>query len=190
MPHPLLALADEFVDLPDLICPTCRIGHLTAPKQWVTGGDAATTEAQRQGADDFDPDWITSVFTGILKCPRDTCQERVAVTGAWRVAMPPDGTGPYLDVVRLTYARPALTLVNRPLGTPDPVTTACRAAAEIVWVDPSDAANRLRVVVEELLTAQGVPQTASTRSPGGNRRRIKTHDRIEILAKRKPSNCS
>ncbi|QOC94725.1 DUF4145 domain-containing protein [Micromonospora craniellae] len=186
MPHPLLALADEFVDLPDLICPTCRIGRLTVPKPWVTGGDAATTEARRQRPDDFEPDWITGVFTGILECPRDTCQERIAVTGGWRLAISPDAAGPYLDVVRLTYARPALILVDCPPGTPDRVTAACRAAAEIVWVDPSGAANRLRVAVEELLTAQGVPRTASPRSPGGRRRRIKTHERIELLAKRKP----
>ncbi|MER7272542.1 hypothetical protein ABT344_30160 [Micromonospora carbonacea] len=93
MPYPLLALADEFVDVPDLICPTCRIGHLTAPKQWVIGGDTAMRQARHQRPDDFEPDWITGVCTGILEFLRDTCQERVAVTGDWRVAMPPGATG-------------------------------------------------------------------------------------------------
>jgi hypothetical protein len=83
-----------------------------------------------------------------------------------------------------------MSSVDCPPVAPDRVTAACRAAAEIVWVDPSGAANRLRVAVEELLTAEGVPQTSSPRRPGGKRPRIKTHDRIELLATRKPKKAA
>lgn len=75
MVHPLLPLADEFVAPPDLRCPTCGYGHLVKKQRFITHEDAATADAKVQRPDDWDPDWITGVFTGFLVCAHAGCGE-------------------------------------------------------------------------------------------------------------------
>jgi hypothetical protein len=78
--------------------------------------------------------------------------------------------------------------VDCPSSTPGPVAAAGRAAAEIVWIDPAGAAGRLRIAVEELLTAQRVPRYRMEMKPGRPAKRVRrtTHKRIELFAQRKP----
>jgi hypothetical protein len=136
-------------------------------------------------------DSITGVFSGFLVCAHTGCGETVVLAGDYRVGDDPDpekNGGLYAGFYRLTYARQTLTLVDCPSGTPEPVAAAGRAATEIVWVDPAGAAGRLRVAVEELLTAQRVPRYWREVKPGkpGKRVRRTTHQRIELFGQRKP----
>ncbi|MBF5033049.1 DUF4145 domain-containing protein [Micromonospora sp. ANENR4] len=188
MVHPLLPLAEEFEEVPDLRCPTCKSGHLIRQEPFVLRGDAASEQVKRVRPDVFEPDMIDGVFTGFLTCGRPTCGEHVAVAGGWRVGHPATyEEEEYPDSFRLSYAQPALILVDCPAGTPESVVQACRAAARIVWVDPAGAAGRLRLAVEELLTAQKVSQARITRKPGKPAKRVRrtTHERIVEFGTRK-----
>ncbi|WP_157570782.1 DUF4145 domain-containing protein [Microtetraspora malaysiensis] len=190
MAHPLLPLAQEFIAPPDLRCPTCQYGHLVKKQKFITHDDAATSVAKTQEPDAWEPDWSTGVFTGFLVCAHAGCGETVVLAGDYRVGDDPDPVknGPWAAFYRLTYARPALTLVDCPVGTPESVVAAGRVAAEIVWIDPAGAAGRLRVAVEELLTAQRVPRFRMAAKPGKPIKRVRrtTHQRIELFAQRKP----
>jgi hypothetical protein len=83
--------------------------------------------------------------------------------------------GEYDAFLRLRFASPALMLVTLPPATPQPVADAVKAAAAALWLDPGAAANRLRLAVEELLTAQRVPRFSKSST---KRIRMSTHQRI------------
>jgi Domain of unknown function (DUF4145) len=51
-----------------------------------------------------------------------------------------------------------------------------RLRGDVIWADPSAAANRLRFAIDELLTAQGM---ARYRNVSGKRRRLTTDRRIQ-----------
>jgi hypothetical protein len=192
MTHPLLPLAQEFIALPDLRCPTCQYGHLAKTQEFITHDDAASIDAKAQEPDGWEPDWVTGVFSGFLVCAYASCRETVVLAGDFRVGDAPDPEKAgdiYEGFYRLTYARPALMLVDCPAGTPESVVAASRAAAEIVWIDPAGAAGRLRVGVEELLTVLQVPQYRKVAKPGKPDKEIRrtTHDRIEWYGQREQS---
>lgn len=58
----------------------------------------------------------------------------------------------------LLYCEPALRLVTVPPPTPRNVKQAIDAAAQVIWMSPPSAANRLRAAIEYLLTEIGVPE--------------------------------
>lgn len=71
--------------------------------------------------------------------------------------------GQYETFYELKYCEPALRLLAVPAGTP-----------ELIWLNPSSAANRLRAAIDQLLTDLGVSKSGST------------HKRIERLAAPRP----
>jgi hypothetical protein len=87
-----------------------------------------------------------------------------------------DGTTDYCDVFRLRFAVPALKIIVPPRRTPKTVTRAIESAGIIVWADANAAAGRLRIAIDELLTAYGMP---CFRNTNGRRRRLSTHERIK-----------
>ncbi len=87
-----------------------------------------------------------------------------------------DGRSFEVDVYRLRFAAPPLKIVASPVGTPDTVIKAIDGATAVIWTDPSAAANRLRVAIEELLTAHRIRRFRNVR---GKRIRLNTHDRIQ-----------
>jgi hypothetical protein len=171
---------------PHALCPSCEQGHLNS-EPLVT---VPTADAERlRGDDDWEPDWITGSFHGVLRCSLASCAEPVVVSGDYKVDMElaPDGKwfGAYAPFVRLRYAQPALSMITCPDATPDAAKAAIAAASLVVWIDPGAAANRLRLAIEEILTAQRVRRFNT--APGRKRRRLPTHTRIVEFSARKPA---
>jgi hypothetical protein len=129
---------------------------------------------------------IVGHFHGVLKCTFGKCAESVTVAGDFCVDydVTDDGRTTEFEYFWLRYSAPALTLVKPPPGTPDTVIAAIKSAAGVIWLDPSAAANRLRVATEELLTAQKVRRT--TINKNRKREQLITHDRIVAFKKVQP----
>lgn len=128
---------------------------------------------------------LEGTFSGWLRCAG--CDERVAVSGDWCVDYDiitnvTEEYGSYYDAYRLRYAWPPLRLVAAPEGASESVIAAAKAAGALVWADPSAAASRLRIAVEEFLTALRIPRFTR----GAGRRRLTTHTRIDRLATTRP----
>ncbi len=77
----------------------------------------------------------------------------------------------YDTFYKLKYCEPALRLIAGPDGTPDAVKRAIESASQVIWLNPSSAANRLRAAIEHLLTELGVSKSGPT------------HKRVKVLAK-------
>lgn len=163
-------------DWPHVNCPACRNGLLIPD---VLQAVPSTASERAQTHESWEPDWISGTFHGILRCALPSCAETVAVVGNLKVepALAPDGNwydGEYEDKFQLRFALPPLTIVAPLAETPEEVKEAIRSASQILWTDPSAAANRLRFAIEALLTDRGIPRFPAK----GTRTRLTTHARI------------
>ena len=180
MSHPLRNFAHEVDehDWPTAVCPTCRAG--TLPYKAVTALEDPTA-ASWHGHERWEPDMIYGTFHGDLQCTNPACGQFVVITGTYRVVMNngEPAYGDYGDLFQVKWFDPPLTLLDVPPSAPQAVKDAVSAAARIVWVDPSAAANRLRTAVERILDDKRVKKTFIDKH--GKRQRSSAHRRIEAF---------
>jgi Domain of unknown function (DUF4145) len=157
-----LKALDDYVsrsDWPRAGCPVCGDGYLI-PETFET---LESPESMRLHDDEsWEPDWIRGTFHGSLKCVIPSC-------------------GEWAELFRLRIALPAFPILTPPSETAEQVKEAIHGASEVLWVDPSAAANRLRFAIETALTAIGMRRY--TRK-NGKLIRISTHQRITEFKKR------
>ncbi|WP_146169023.1 DUF4145 domain-containing protein [Actinoplanes italicus] len=189
MDHPLLPLTDWFFNLPHIICPTCSRGHLEKRTKFYTQRSGPSHQAENERPDEFEPEWVLGVFTGMLSCSLAGCWETVAVAGDYETVQEPTEYGSWTEQYRLRFARPAPSIVDCPARTPRAVREATDAAAAVIWTDPAGAAGRLRVAIEELMTAQNVTKTrivTNQQTQKRHRRHRMADERIKEFARTKP----
>lgn len=171
-----LRLLDGWVreaEWPHVTCPTCGDGSLGVKS--IKTEDCGESIRGRDH-DAWEPEWLHGTFHGALQCGRSACQETVTIAGDYRVDWVGGESSPYDASFRLRFATPPLILVVLPGRTPEAVVTAVTGAAAVIWTDPSAAANRLRVAVDELLTASRQRRFEVKKH---QRVRLTTHQRIE-----------
>lgn len=182
VPLSLLPLASWFPhgNWPRLPCGSCDVGELRVGT--ATEIDVAAQHRDHPG---WEPEWIHGFFTLSAQCSNRDCSQGVAViVGDMKVDADVDERGhwhgEYHTFYRIRYVDPPLALVKVPSGCPDDVSSAIADASRLLWIDSGSAANRLRTVVELLLTALGVRKTTS------GRKHMTTHARIEALRTTRP----
>lgn len=178
----VLPLAEWFKhsEWPDALCPACEIGALRADTAAEHEGTASSNARTHE---EWDPEWISGLFTCVLRCQRSTCQEIVAAMGRWKVREEYEAYGPpeYEKFYLLEMTTPPLPIIRIPASCPSPVRESVHRAARVVWVDPGAAASRLRVAIELLLDAKGIPRRTRATS-GGSLSQLTLHSRIGRLA--------
>ncbi|MFN3256987.1 MAG: DUF4145 domain-containing protein [Ilumatobacter sp.] len=168
---PLLPLGSWFPqgNWPRLPCGECSTGELQIGKP--TEIDIAAGYQDHEG---WEPEWIHGHFTVQAECSNRSCRSIALVAGKMKVDADVDEGGhwygEYDTFYELRYCDPPLRLLTVPDGTPEDVKRAIESASQVVWMDPSSAANRLRASIEYLLTDLGVPKRGTT------------HTRIQRLA--------
>lgn len=179
--RPLCDWIDQ-AEWPHVTCPVCGEGRATAEAFSRVSSGAVESLKEHEG---WDPDWDSGAFHGLLRCGLPKCREPVLVVGEFRIESEVQSVdawrGGYASLLRLRFAQPSLVLLDCPAGTPEAVVRAVAAAAALVWADPGAAANRLRLAIEELLTAQDVPRLEVG---GTGRRTLSAHRRIESFRAR------
>lgn len=146
---------DHLEDWPHIPCPTCARGGLLPVHDSFVAEEAETSKTLEHH-EGWDPDWIHGGFHGVLACSKKTC-DRVRVIGEMNVGYTARRSDqPYEAHWTPTLFLPALPLLeNRKLCPPE-VGERVDAAAKILWLDPSAAANRVRTAVEALMDDRGV----------------------------------
>lgn len=168
----------EWHSLPALPCPACKIGDLAA-EEYTTVESQASAKMHDHPA--WEPDWISGQFMGTLRCSRGGCSEPVVVAGDysvdWTSYEEENGefySGPG-DHIKIRYTHPPIPIMTYPEAVPEEVKDRITQAERVIWMDPGAAANRLQLAIEQLLTAQGVRKTMTSK---GQRTRLTTHARI------------
>lgn len=180
MAHPLKEFAAEVSEheWPIAVCPKCRAG--TIPYTPVTMFEDPES-ASRHDHEAWDIDMVFGTFYGSSQCTNPACGQWVVMTGRYRVVENngEPGYGQYGELFQLKTFDPPLSILELPSAVPTEVAEAVEAAARVVWLDASSAANRLRTAVERILDHQGVRKTMITKKR--TRRRLSAHERIEVF---------
>lgn len=166
-------------------CPRCKDGMVRIGSNSMTVVEPE--HSKRHHADDnFEPDWISSAFTGMLICDNTQCGEVVAVSGTTseEMAYDEDDYGLPIGQHWETVYHPASMYPAPPLFTlaeqfPDTVKAELKLAFQLFWADLSASTSRLRTSLERVLDDRGIPAF----KPGkkGKQVRLFLNERIDMF---------
>ncbi|EPD6317936.1 DUF4145 domain-containing protein [Cronobacter sakazakii] len=163
-------------------CPAC--GQLTLEIIQESLYEAPTSE--NRGMQDelwFEADMYSGVFCCMAKCSRSQCREVVCCSGISRYesGWEHEKGMVYWQVFKPVNFVPALNPFTIKVECPEEISEPLAASFSVYLAQPGSAANLIRITVERLLTAIGVPE----RNDKG--KRIVLHERLE---KHLPDNYS
>lgn len=150
---------------PTWVCPACRSESLTilaGSFHW----EAIPASVTRWQNTDAELEDIELVFSCLLKCDLGRCGTFVAVSGSGYVTDTPwqaqeQGEPPQMELFQARNFTPALYAFNIPSGCPEHVGEPLRQSFSLFLNASSAAANAIRIALEELMTALGVPLTGT-----------------------------
>lgn len=142
-------------------CPGCGQKTLEIITETFVVNDTRDT-IKHSGEDWFEPEMHRAVFSCMARCTRRLCGEVVACSGdsGWEMQGWDDGTsnyGYYQWFHPKTFF-PSLHAFELPATCPDEITEPLLASFSIFLIQPSAAANLIRISVERMLTAMGVEE--------------------------------
>jgi len=154
-------------------CPAC--GQLTLQIKKETLHQALTYESRQIWKEEWSqPDMLSGVFSCMAECYRPQCGEVVVCSGTSGNEEDWDDTGiNYYHVYTPVNFVPPLNpfIINKKCS--DEISEPLVASFAVYLAQPGSAANLIRITVERLLTAIGVPELNE------KGKRIVLHDRLE-----------
>ncbi len=175
----------SFSSLPGWICSECQTGTMREVEgQRLVHEPPWSRDARDHEA--WDPDWISEDFAVILECQNPDCAKGSVVSGTTSQQYV-QLTATELDYELMLHPSNftiAPLIFKAPNGTPDTVIYELDRAFHLFWSDTTAAANKIRNVVEAVLTQQKVKRT--TLSKKNRRVRLNTHGRIKEYEAKKP----
>ena len=166
---------------PPWICPTCLAGNLRFIKNnFLRKEDFRSRKNSEE--DQFDPSWVTYVFSGLLCCTNDQCREIVSCSGTGtveRIIFEDEFMQDYQDNFHAKYFEPPLRIINIPTSCPQEVSAPLEESFSMYFISPKATLNNVRIAIEQLLTKIGVKRYSLNKK----RKRIllMLHDRIKLL---------
>lgn len=158
----------------DWPCPEC--GQLTLEIEKESFRHAATAETQKDRDEEwFEPDMTRFIFSCIARCSRASCGEVVACQGTGGVEENEElskAVEQYYLWFRPLSFLPALPPFQLPHKCPEKIAAPLTGAFSVFLMQPGAAANLIRIAVERMLTAMGVPEVKGK----------KLHHRLEALS--------
>lgn len=146
---------------PDWMCPTCRKGILRIVKH--SFNKVHTRESlQALSHPNWEPCFTTYIYSCLLQCNNDKCQDIVASTGGGSADIEEDyyqGQSKIqcVDHFRPTFFEPPLAMIDIPADCPAEVKEPLQESFRLFFCSPAAAGNNVRMAVEALLTQLGVP---------------------------------
>ncbi len=168
------------------VCPTCEKGVLRIKKDLFHSVETRNSEEAHRH-DMWDPDWIKYIFSCLLECSNEGCQDQVSCSG---VGFVEQGVGydengdlfsDYNNFYRPKYFVPHLKIFKYPADTPEEVSEEIEASFELFFCNPPSASNHIRIALENLLTHMKVKKYSIKNK---KRRYLNLHSRIDMLPKK------
>ncbi|MEQ9217894.1 MAG: DUF4145 domain-containing protein [Cyclobacteriaceae bacterium] len=177
-----LWLKDSFSKnkIPDWICPSCESGLLKVVAEQFHFEETVLS-ASWHSHDDWDPEFIVYVFSGMLKCTN--CKDFVSFLGKGSVDhvhyydnIQDEYFEDYNDVFIPLYFHPTLKLFKISSSCPEDIKNEIIESFKLFWSDLPSCANKVRTSLEMLMNHFKVKKTYLQ---GGKRRNLSLHKRIE-----------
>lgn len=165
-------------------CPACRRAHLRLDAKSLRAEETKDSRDARLH-EDWEPEWMSYIFSAWMKCSDPRCAECAVVTGTGGVApewSEEEGMTWEDYFVPLTLS-PMPDVIEIPQKCPPEVAEELRAAFRLVWSDPAASANRIRTAIERLMDALGIKRR--TRGKNGLAD-LSLHARLVQFQKREP----
>lgn len=127
------------------------------------------------------------LYSAIADCTLTRCGESYIISGTARWQYDTDPHDPYSQQWKAHTIRsvfPALAFIDIPSQTPEPVRRHIKRACVLYWSDRLACLNALRVGVEAICDAKGIPATRPRQ--GGGSTNIPLHNRLEQLGQTDP----
>lgn len=183
VPNRLLTLA-EWVSRdtwPSVPCHECGRGlvHLKGNLHTVTD-EPSQIALERANAGLGPREELSGHASGTLVCTNPSCKNQHLVSGEWKELVDFDEAAwrdVYVDHILVKLIAPTLPIIAIPPATPAKVTAAIHAASDVIWLNPSAAANQLRQAIEEILNHKKVRRTPVKK---GGKPYLTTHQRISL----------
>ena len=169
-------------DIPLWKCPTCSRGILELNKKELQKTETVLSKSYHDEPE-WDHEFITENFAGVLKCQLKKCGECIYITGQLRYSYEEvtykDGLND-IDLVQRLYPKffqPPLHLFDLGDELPSDVEVAIENAFSLFWVDKPACANATRKVVEEIMDDQRIRKTVVR----NRKKRLGLHQRLVIF---------
>lgn len=168
------------------MCPRCIVGSFQSTENQIIIETPNSVESRDH--EEWEPDWIEDDFSSILKCSNDKCKETTVVSGYTRRDFHQVDWDKYESNM---YFYPkcfttAPLIFRPPPDTPDAVRAELIDAFSLFWLDSKASANKIRNVVESILTDKNVKRFYVKNK---KRKRLDTHARILEYENSDPENA-
>ncbi|WP_430644051.1 DUF4145 domain-containing protein [Aeromonas salmonicida] len=146
----------------DWMCPTCKKGYLRLiDNSFKVHERRYSREAHVHP--NWDPAWQENVYSCMLKCNNEQCEEVVANSGTggfeidyfYGVDDVPDHR--LVSFFRPRFFEPPLAIIDIPINCPATVAQPLQESFRLFFCSPSSSSNNVRIAIEVLLTELGVP---------------------------------
>jgi len=175
---------ERFAKLPAWTCSRCQKGTLiVTDDEKIQFTPRIYIEARSDP--EFEPDWEEQVFGNALQCQNPNCGHGSLVAGNVSLVMGHSDEHGYILEDRfypLSFTSPPLIF---PIAesVPEAVKDELMKSFSLFWSDGNSAANKVRNIVEAVLTSEGVKRfTVKNRK----RTTLTTHSRIEHFSVKRP----
>jgi hypothetical protein len=139
--------------------------------------------------DDWEPSWITELYTCQLRCVR--CNQAVSLAGytsnrtnEWFDSSTQEYHYDIKTFVRPHWFLPALPLIEIPATVPVEVARPLEESFALFWTSPSSCAARVRASLEALMDAQNVRRKRKTQK--GRFESLSLHKRLQEFTTKHP----
>ena len=187
--RPLFKNAFRETPIPDWTCPSCKTGVLRAESKNLKSYQSATS-LENRSYDDWEPEWITGVFLGLLKCNNPSCKETVVVTGNMSVNQDQEYDEQYdswnitaSEILTPNCFTPTIDIFQIHKDVPDIIKNEIINAFKIYWLDIAACANKIRMVVELIMDERKIPKIYLE---GKKRKGYSLHRRIKLFKLNNP----
>jgi len=185
-------LYPDFCELkyyPEWNCPECNAGKLSILDNGLKTYEYPSS-LSLHSEDAWEPEWIRGSFIGILNCGNNKCKCKVVFSGDMFVEPTPVEIDeePYytmeaVEHITPKYFNPPLEIIPVPDYLPDNIAGCLRESFKFFWADNSSCANKMRIMVEAIMTDQRIPNSHINKKKH-KRVRNTLHTRIEIFKKK------
>lgn len=169
--------------LPRWVCPTCGKGILNVLIDTFNKYETPDSRKARN-QEDWNPTYVEYAYSCSLVCLNERCKEVVVNCGEGGVDVDCDydehgqPEQNWVDYFRPKYFYPHLKLFLIPKGTPKDVVEEINKSFELIFCNPSSAANHIRIALESLLTHMKVKRYEIGK---GKRFFLSAHKRIGLI---------
>jgi hypothetical protein len=167
---------------PEWQCPECNAGKLSVADNGLKTYEYPSS-SNLHDDEAWNHEWIRGCFIGILICGNSKCKCKVVFSGdmfveptVQEIDQEPYHVMAVADYISPKYFNPPLEVIPVPDFLPDKIARCLKETFKFFWADNSSCANKIRIMVEAIMTEQKIPNTYINKFR--KRKPYKLHERI------------